>query len=63
MTEFLIANMAPIIFASMVLFLLVGFPVSFALAANGIFFGLSASNSVCSGRNCSRHCRTASSAS
>ncbi len=40
MTEFLIANMAPIIFASMVLFLLVGFPVSFALAANGIFFGL-----------------------
>jgi tripartite ATP-independent transporter DctM subunit len=39
MTEFLIANMAPIIFASMVVFLLVGFPVSFALAANGIFFG------------------------
>jgi tripartite ATP-independent transporter DctM subunit len=40
MTDFLIANMAPIIFASMVLFLLVGFPVAFALAANGIFFGL-----------------------
>ncbi len=40
MSEFLIANMAPIIFASMVVFLLVGFPVSFALAANGIFFGL-----------------------
>ena len=40
MTEFLINNMAPIIFASMVLFLLVGFPVAFALAANGIFFGL-----------------------
>jgi tripartite ATP-independent transporter DctM subunit len=40
MTEFLIANMAPIIFVSMVLFLLVGFPVAFALAANGIFFGL-----------------------
>ena len=39
MTEFVIANMAPIIFASMVLFLLIGFPVSFALAANGIFFG------------------------
>ena len=35
-----LANMAPIIFASMVLFLLVGFPVAFALAANGIFFGL-----------------------
>jgi hypothetical protein len=40
MTEFLINNMAPIIFASMVLFLLVGFPVAFALAANGIFFAL-----------------------
>ena len=40
MTDFLIANMAPIIFASMVVFLLVGFPVAFALAANGIVFGL-----------------------
>ena len=40
MTEFLIANMAPIIFASMVVFLLLGFPVAFALAANGIVFGL-----------------------
>jgi tripartite ATP-independent transporter DctM subunit len=38
--EFLIANMAPIIFASMIIFLLVGFPVAFALAANGIVFGL-----------------------
>jgi tripartite ATP-independent transporter DctM subunit len=40
MTEFLIANMAPIIFVSMVLFMLVGFPIAFALAANGIVFGL-----------------------
>ncbi|MBL8415689.1 MAG: TRAP transporter large permease subunit [Propionivibrio sp.] len=40
MTEFMINNMAPIIFASMVLFMLIGFPVAFALAANGIFFGL-----------------------
>ncbi|MBL8486425.1 MAG: TRAP transporter large permease subunit [Rhodocyclaceae bacterium] len=39
MTEFLIANMAPIIFASLVVFLLLGFPVAFALAANGIIFG------------------------
>jgi len=39
MTEFLIANMAPIIFASLVIFLLMGFPVAFALAANGIIFG------------------------
>lgn len=40
MAEFFIANMAPIIFASMILFLLVGFPVAFALAANGVVFGL-----------------------
>jgi tripartite ATP-independent transporter DctM subunit len=40
MTEFIIANMAPIIFVSMVIFMLVGFPVAFALAANGIVFGL-----------------------
>jgi len=40
MTEFLIANMAPIIFASMIIFLLVGYPVAFALAANGVVFGL-----------------------
>ena len=38
--EFLIANMAPIIFVSMIAFLLVGFPVAFALAANGVLFGL-----------------------
>ena len=40
MTEFLIANMAPLMFASLVVFLLFGFPVAFALAANGILFGL-----------------------
>jgi TRAP-type mannitol/chloroaromatic compound transport system permease large subunit len=38
-SAFLIANMAPIIFASLVFFLLLGFPVAFALAANGIIFG------------------------
>ncbi len=38
MTAFLIANMAPIMFATLVLFLLSGFPVAFALAANGLFF-------------------------
>ena len=40
MTEFLIANMAPIMFVSMIAFLLAGFPVAFSLAANGIIFGL-----------------------
>jgi tripartite ATP-independent transporter DctM subunit len=40
MTQFLIANMAPLMFAALVFFLLVGYPVAFALAANGIVFGL-----------------------
>jgi len=40
MTGFLIANMAPIIFGSLVIFLLLGFPVAFSLGANGIIFGL-----------------------
>ena len=40
MTAFLIANMAPLMFASLVVFLLCGFPVAFSLAANGILFGL-----------------------
>ena len=40
MTAFLIANMAPVMFATLVLFLLSGFPVAFSLAANGLFFGL-----------------------
>lgn len=39
MTAFLIANMAPIMFAALVIFLLSGFPVAFALAANGLVFG------------------------
>ncbi|MGZ5779803.1 MAG: TRAP transporter large permease subunit, partial [Burkholderiaceae bacterium] len=39
MTAFLIANMAPIMFATLVIFLLSGFPVAFSLAANGLFFG------------------------
>ncbi|MCH8618976.1 TRAP transporter large permease subunit [Undibacterium sp. TS12] len=39
MTEFIIANMAPIMFATLVVFLLSGFPVAFSLAANGLFFG------------------------
>ena len=40
MTAFLIQNMAPIMFGALVVFLLLGYPVAFALAANGIFFGL-----------------------
>ena len=40
MEQFLIANMAPIMFGVLVIFLLSGFPVAFSLAANGLFFGL-----------------------
>ncbi|MFH5774468.1 TRAP transporter large permease subunit [Paracoccus sp. NGMCC 1.201697] len=38
MMEFIALNMAPIMFAALVLFLLFGYPVAFALAANGLFF-------------------------
>ncbi|MBE7523509.1 MAG: TRAP transporter large permease subunit [Burkholderiales bacterium] len=40
MTAFLAANLAPLMFAALVVFLLLGYPVAFALAANGIMFGL-----------------------
>ncbi len=39
MAEFVAANMAPLMFAALIGFLLMGFPVAFALAANGLFFG------------------------
>ena len=38
--EFIAANMAPLMFGSLVIFLLFGYPVAFALAANGVVFGL-----------------------
>src|SRR5689334_7472949 len=40
MTAFLAENLAPIMFASLVVVLLLGYPVAFALAANGFVFGL-----------------------
>jgi tripartite ATP-independent transporter DctM subunit len=40
MAEFLIANLAPIMFSALVLFLLIGYPVAFSLAAVGMAFGL-----------------------
>ena len=39
MMQFVQANMAPIMFAGLVIFLLIGFPVAFSLAACGLFFG------------------------
>ncbi len=40
MIEFVTHNMAPLMFGSLVVVLLLGYPVAFSLAANGIFFGL-----------------------
>src|SRR5690606_35732139 len=38
MLEFIAVNMAPIMFASLVVFLLLGYSVAFSLAANGLLF-------------------------
>ncbi len=40
MTAFLIANIAPLMFATLVVVLLIGYPVSFALGAVGIGWGI-----------------------
>jgi len=40
MIEFLTTYMAPIMFACLVLLLLIGYPVAFAVGANGLIFGL-----------------------
>ncbi len=37
--EFLTTNLAPIMFAGLIVFLLMGFPVAFSLGACGLFFG------------------------
>jgi TRAP-type mannitol/chloroaromatic compound transport system permease large subunit len=39
MVEFLTANFVPLMFGGLLAFLLSGFPVAFALAATGLFFG------------------------
>ncbi len=40
MQDFLRANIAPVMFVTMIIFLLLGYPVAFSLAACGIVFGL-----------------------
>jgi tripartite ATP-independent transporter DctM subunit len=40
MIDLVAHNMAPLMFGALILFLLIGYPVAFALAAIGIFFGL-----------------------
>ncbi len=37
--EFILANYAPLMFAGLIIFLLMGFPVAFSLGACGLFFG------------------------
>lgn len=37
--EFIVANFAPTMFAGLIVFLLIGFPVAFSLGACGLFFG------------------------
>jgi GntP family gluconate:H+ symporter len=37
--QFLISNLAPIMFGGLIVFLLMGFPVAFSLGACGLFFG------------------------
>jgi TRAP-type mannitol/chloroaromatic compound transport system permease large subunit len=39
MTDFIVSNLAPIMFSGLVIFLLMGFSVAFSLAACGLFFG------------------------
>jgi len=38
--EFIAANFAPVMFAGLICFLILGFPVAFSLGAAGLFFGL-----------------------
>ena len=40
MAELIANNLAPIMFAALVVFLLLGYPVAFSLAAVGIFYAL-----------------------
>jgi TRAP-type mannitol/chloroaromatic compound transport system permease large subunit len=67
MMEFIAQNMAPIMFVSLIIFLLLGYPVAFSLAANGLLFFIigvelapcPAAPSTYPGR-CSTHCPTVS---
>ncbi len=38
--EFIAANFAPVMFAGLIVFLILGFPVAFSLGAAGLFFAL-----------------------
>ena len=40
MIEFVARNLAPMMFAGLILFMLYGYPAAFSLSAVGLFFGL-----------------------
>ena len=63
MTSFVIAYMAPLMFAALVVFLLLGYPVAFALAAIGLSFGFLGIELGLLHPSCCKPCRSASSAS
>ncbi len=52
--------MAPIMFTSLVMFLLLGYPVAFALAACGLFYAVVGIEMACSCPTSCRPCRNAS---
>ena len=62
MTAFLIHNIAPLMFASLIVVMLLGYPVAFALGAVGIGFGLLASSSDCCRPRSFRRCPSGSGA-
>ena len=63
MSAFLIANMAPIMFASLVVVLLLGYPVAFSLAAIGLIYAfVGIQLGLNSGPTSCRRCPSASTA-
>ena len=63
MEAFLIHNLAPIMFGSLVIVLLLGYPAAFSLAFVGLFLrACSASGLANSSRISCRRCRSASTA-
>ena len=61
MTAFLIENIAPLMFAALVIVLLIGYPVAFSLAAVGIAFGiLGIELGLLQDQRCCRRCRSGS---
>jgi len=60
MEVILINNMAPIMFGSLVVFLLLGYPAAFSLGAVGLIFALIGIESACS---CPTFCKPCPSAS